>query len=137
VPGFAERLGPTVDRFFQSTRAERPVWRANWSLVDTPELFLSPEHRGRPAPVSAKDAGEHLWLRVERQTLRRLPSSGDVLFTIRTHVAPLAEALRTPTAAVALAARVRDLPEDLARYKSIAPIRAPLLAWLERRAAEG
>jgi hypothetical protein len=52
-------------------------------------------------------------------------------------VAPLAEALRTPAAAVALAARVRDLPEDLARYKSIAPIRAPLLAWLERRAAEG
>jgi hypothetical protein len=25
----------------------------------------------------------------------------------------------------------------MARYKSIAPIQAPLLAWLERRAAEG
>ena len=54
VPGFAERLGPTVDRFFQSTRAERPVWRANWSLVDTPELFLSPAHRSHPRLVSAR-----------------------------------------------------------------------------------
>ena len=137
VPGFARRLGRPVDRFFASIRPERPVWRANWSLVDTPELFLIPEHRGQPAPVTADDAGERLWLRVERQTLRRLPSSGDVLFTIHTYVAPLAEALRAPGAANALAARVRDLPEDLARYKSIAPIRAPLLAWLERRAAEG
>jgi dimethylamine monooxygenase subunit A len=136
VPGFAERLGPTVDRFFESIRAERPVWRANWALVDTPELHLSPEHRGKPASVSAENAGERLWLRVERQTLRRLPRSGDVLFTIHTSVVPLAEALRTP-AAKALAARVRAMPEDLARYKSIAPIRAPLLAWLERRAAEG
>ena len=137
VPGFAERLGPTVDRFFASIRVERPVWRANWALVDTPELFLAPEHRGRPAAVSAADAGDRLWLRVERQTLRRLPRSGDVLFTIHTSVVPLAEALRTPAATNALAARVRAMPEDLARYKGIAPIRMPLLAWLERRAADG
>jgi dimethylamine monooxygenase subunit A len=135
VPGFAERLGLTVNRFFESIRAERPVWRANWALVDTPQLFLAPEHRGKPAAVSAEEAGERLWLRVERQTLRRLPRSGDILFTIHTSVVPLAEALRTPAAAKALAARVRDMPEDLARYKGIAPIRAPLLAWLERRAA--
>jgi dimethylamine monooxygenase subunit A len=137
VPGFAERLGPTVDRFFASIRAERPVWRANWALVDTPELHLAPEHRGKPAPVSAEDAGDRLWLRVERQTLRRLPRSGDVLFTIHTSVVPLADVLGTPAAAKALAARVRAMPEELARYKSIAPIRAPLFAWLERRAAEG
>jgi dimethylamine monooxygenase subunit A len=136
VPGFAERLGPTVDRFFASIRVERPVWRANWALVDTPDLFLSPEHRGRPVPVSAEDAGERLWLRVERQTLRRLPRSGDVLFTIHTSVVPLAEALGTPAATKTLAARVRAMPEDLARYKGIAPIRAPLLAWLKRRTAE-
>ena len=137
VPGFAERLGPTVDRYFASIRTERPVWRANWALVDTPELHLSPEHRGKPAQVSADDAGDRLWLRVERQTLRRLPRSKDVLFTIHTHVEPLAEALGTPAAAATLGARIRDLPEDLARYKGIAPIRAPLLAWLEGRAAEG
>jgi dimethylamine monooxygenase subunit A len=58
-----------------------------------------------------------------------------VLFTIHTHLAPLREALTTPAAAAALADRVRDLQGDLARYKGIAPIRVPLLAWLERRAA--
>jgi hypothetical protein len=28
------------------------------------------------------------------------------------------------------------MPEPMARYKSILPIRAPLLAWLDRRAED-
>ena len=76
VPGFGERLAATVDRFFASIQVARPVWRVNWSLVDTPDLFLPPEHRGHPTPISAERAGAELWLRVERQTLRRLPALG-------------------------------------------------------------
>jgi dimethylamine monooxygenase subunit A len=132
VPGFAERLLAPVDRFFASLRVERPVWRANWSIVDTPELFLPPEHRRRAPLISAERAGEQLWLRVERQTLRRLPRSGHVLFTIRTYVDPLAAALATPGAALALAARIRAMPDALAAYKGIVPIRETLLAYLER-----
>jgi dimethylamine monooxygenase subunit A len=133
VPGFSERLAGPVDRFFHSIQVARPVWRVNWSLVDTPTLFLPPEHRGHPKPVSAERAGEQLWLRVERQTLRRLPRSGDVVFGIHTHVDPLAEAIDSPEAARALAARIREMPEPMARYKSILPIREPLLAWLDGR----
>jgi dimethylamine monooxygenase subunit A len=134
VPGFGERLATPVDRFFANIQVERPVWRVNWSLVDTPTLFLPPEHRGRPREIAAARAGEELWLRVERQTLRRLPDSGDVVFGIHTYVEPLAEALDTAQAAQALAARIREMPEAMARYKSIWPIREPLLAWLDERA---
>jgi hypothetical protein len=134
VPGFGERLAAPVDRFFARIQVERPVWRVNWSLVDTPTLFLPPEHRGHPKPVSAERAGEQLWLRVERQTLRRLPRSGDVVFGIHTHVDPLGDAVDSAEAARALAARIREMPEPMARYKSILPIREPLLAWLDGRA---
>lgn len=134
VPGFGARLAGPVDRFFASIQVARPVWRVNWSLVDQPTLFLPPEHRGHPKPISAERAGEQLWLRVERQTLRRLPRSGDVVFGIHTYVDPLEDATRSPAAARALAARIREMPDAMARYKSILPIRAPLLAWLERRA---
>jgi hypothetical protein len=137
VPGFGEGLAPTVDRFFASLQVERPVWRVNWSLVDTPELFLAPEHRARPPTLSPADAGERLWLRVERQTLRRLERSGGVLFGIRTHLAPLATAVDGAAAAQALAARIAEMPEAMARYKGIAPIRAPLLAWLAARERQG
>jgi dimethylamine monooxygenase subunit A len=135
VPDFAARLARPVDRFFGSLQVERPVWRTNWSLVDTPELFRPPEHRGRPRTVCAARAGEQLWLRVERQTLRRLPCSGDVLFGIRTYVEPLAEVADAPNVAQALADRVREMPSGMAGYKGIAAIREPLLAYLDRRAA--
>jgi hypothetical protein len=134
VPGFDARLARPVDRFFAGLLVERPVWRVNWSLVDTPELFRPPEHRARPKTIDATRAGEQIWLRVERQTLRRLPGCGDVVFGIRTYVEPLAEV--TPEVAQALALRVREMPADMAAYKGIAAIRAPLLAWLERRAAD-
>jgi hypothetical protein len=134
VPGFGERLADPVDRFFASIQVARPVWRVNWSLVDAPTLFRPPEHRGNPRPISAERAGRQLWLRVERQTLRRLPRSGDVVFGIHTCVDPLEDAIDSPQAAQALAARICEMPDAMARYKSILPIRAPLLAWLDGRA---
>jgi hypothetical protein len=134
VPGFEARLARPVDRFFASLQAERPVWRVNWSLVDTTELFRPPERRARPKRIDAADAGQQLWLRVERQTLRRLAGCGDVVFGIRTYLEPLADVTAAPEAARALADRVREMPADMAAYKGIATIREPLLAWLERRA---
>jgi dimethylamine monooxygenase subunit A len=134
VPGFDVRLARPVDRFFASLQAARPVWRVNWSLVDTPELFRPPEHRARSKKVDAARAGEQMWLRVERQTLRRLPACGAVVFGIRTYLEPLAEVAADASLARGLALRVREMPEDMATYKGIAPIRAPLLEWLERRA---
>jgi hypothetical protein len=134
VPGFADGLAVTVDRFFANLQVVRPVWRVNWSLVDTPQLFLPPEHRAARKAIAAERAGEQLWLRVERQTLRRLPRSGDVLFGIRTHLAPLADVIDGPGAAQALAARVREMPPGMAAYKGIAAIRDALLSWLDDRA---
>jgi hypothetical protein len=135
VPGFGERLADPVDRFFAGIQVTRPVWRVNWSVVDAPTLFRPPEHRGNPRPISAGQAGSELWLRVERQTLRRLPRSGDVVFGIHTYVDPLEDAIDSPEAAQALGARIREMPDAMARYKSILPIRAQLLAWLDGRAA--
>ncbi len=134
VPGFAERLAGPVDRFFTTIRTPRPVWRVNWSLVGTAALHLPPEACGRARDVSAERAGGQLWLRVERQTLRRLPDSGAVVFGIRTYVEPLANVTATPAIAQALALRIREMPAATAAYKGIAPIQAPLLAYLDQRA---
>ena len=41
------------------------------------------------AHVSVENAGETLFVRSERQTLRRLPETGAILFTIGIYVAPL------------------------------------------------
>ena len=68
--------------------------------MDDPTLF-QPTGKWRTAhdaTITEQNAGERLFLRVERQTLRRLPDSGAVLFGIRVHVYPLADAVTTPEA---------------------------------------
>jgi hypothetical protein len=133
VPGYAERLGRPVDRFFEKLAPERPVWRINWSLVDEPTLFL-PEGHGRKdadASITAENAGERVWLRVERQTLRRLPGSGAVVFGIRIYRHPLSSLAAAPEAAGHLARWLGELPEDLARYKSLPVFGNAARAYLE------
>lgn len=133
VPGFGEQLADPADRFFATIQPDRPVWRANWSIARDPELYKPGPHGPAP-PLDAENAGARLWLRVERQTLRRLPRSGDVLFTIRTYLRRIDEVAGEPDLARDLAARLRELPDAMARYKALPPIRDALLAWLDRRA---
>ena len=132
VAGYAAKLEAPVDRFFAMLKAGRLVWRLNWGIVDHPAPF-QPVAQPATHAITAENAGERLWLRVERQTLQRLPASGAVVFTIRTHIRRLDAAIRTPTSASELAGAVRDMPEDSRRYKHIAPVAEALLAWLDAR----
>lgn len=135
VPHFAERLGDSADRFFAGLAPERPVWRANWTLAERPDLHL-PGARGPVPGLDSGNVGERLWLRVERQTLRRLPASRAVAFGIRSLVRPLGEAAREPGVAAAIAARIGEMTPEMARYKGIPPLREALLAGLARLAEE-
>ncbi len=138
VPFYAEKLARPVDRFFARMKPERPVWRLNWSLTDDPELF-QPSGHSRPdlaTDITPDNAGARLFLRVERQTLRRLPRSGAICFGIRVYQNPLRDLQAEPATAARLAAAVRELPESVAFYKSVRVFRAPLLAYLDRLAAD-
>lgn len=136
VPGYEEQLAATVDRFFERLKAEKPVWRVNWGLIDDPTLFQPTGHRrkGLNPDITADNAGEKLWIRIERQTLRRLPRTQDVLFTIRVHIRPLQQLLSYPERAATLASAIRGMPEPLRLYKSLPPFLDAVLAWLDRAA---
>ncbi|MBU0726525.1 MAG: DUF3445 domain-containing protein [Alphaproteobacteria bacterium] len=134
VPGYAETLGKPVDRFFGFLKSDKPVWRANWSLPDNDRLF-SPTGHGRSAhdpDITPGTVGQRVFIRVERQTLRRLPDSGDILFTIRTYLDRLDRLEGFPELARALHGAVGDLTPGMARYKSIQPFREALDAYLTR-----
>ncbi|MGI9420671.1 MAG: heme-dependent oxidative N-demethylase family protein [Geminicoccaceae bacterium] len=133
VPGFADQLGNPVERLFEKLDPEKPVQRLNWSLVDTDELFLPPSHRSEPVELDVDEVGERIRLRVERQTLRRLPVSGDVVFGIRTYVTPLSKAIDGPEAATALLARLDDLSAPMQVYKNLVDVKPALISYLEAR----
>ena len=77
-----------------------------------------------------------LWLRMERQTLRRLPRTGDILFTIRIYVQSLRDVAANPERAAHLAAAMRALPSNMRSYKSLNPFMDAALQWLDQMAAE-
>lgn len=134
VPGFAREVGEATLRLLERLRPGRPVWRANWAIRATDALDLA---GAGPAPVQgvvAGNAGEALFVRVERQTLSRLPGSGAILFTIHTRSRPLAVVAADPQRALRLLEAVRTMPPEMARYKGIAPRRDALVGYLERAA---
>ena len=133
VPLYAERLGAAVDRFIGAIRPGRVALRLNWSVVDDPALF-QPHGRARTAghaAITPETAGARLHLRVERQTFRRLPASGAVLFGIRVHSYPLSGVVARPGTALRLAEAVRALPPAMLAYKALGGFRAALLRYLE------
>ena len=131
VPGLEAAIGRPVQLFFERLAVGYPVWRANWSITDDPTLH-QPSHAFRRTAtlVTPADAGHRLWLRVERQTLTRLPASRAVLFTILTFIAPLAAIAAVPGLGQKLAARVAELPEAMLAYKNLAANRDAVIAAL-------
>jgi hypothetical protein len=124
VPGYQEQLGSPVSRLMERLAPDRIMERHNWGIADGPELFA-------PEPRSPGGSSPDYWLRVERQTLRRLPRSGAVVFTIRTLQAPLAVVRHDPDASQLLATAIRALPDSLALYKlGSAATRADLADYL-------
>jgi hypothetical protein len=138
VPDYAAQLDATMDRLFSRLKVERPVCRLNWGLVDNPTLFQPSGHgrRDHNAAITAHNAGDRLWLRMERQTLRRLPRTGDILFTIRIYVQPLCEVAAHPERAAHLATAMRALPPHMRGYKSLYPFMEAALQWLDQMAAQ-
>ena len=132
VPTYVQKLERPVDNVFARLRDDFPGVRFNWSIVDSPELHLSQDKlvTAFDPVITAENAGQTLWLRVERQTIRRLPDSGGVLFTIRTYVYPLAQVAAVPTVASQLAHAVQNLRADMQVYKNLLPFRLALLNYL-------
>jgi hypothetical protein len=112
VPRYDDELADKVDTFLGRLRPPLVMKRRNWTIHESGDLFAprSPEHADPAIPP------EELWLRSERQTLRRLPETDAVVFTIRTQQVQIRVLEQRPDIAGELADRLVAQPEDRARY---------------------
>lgn len=128
VAKYADHVGAAVDTYFQRLTVEKPVWRSNWIIQDHPALF-QPQIPSGPL-VKTPD---ELWIRMERQTLRRLPKTGGILFTIRGYQQPLPEYLsRSKQIAQNIRTMLERLPDDVAQYKSVLKYRPAIMNWINQ-----
>lgn len=73
----------SAEKFLEKISIDQPVQTFNWTRQDTDQILI-------PAPSNAgKDNALKGYVRVERQTLRRMPKTKMVLLAIRTYIHPL------------------------------------------------
>ncbi|KAF3762823.1 hypothetical protein M406DRAFT_46873 [Cryphonectria parasitica EP155] len=101
VPSY-HRIGPSMERYFSRLEVGKNVKRINWSVVDTPILFNCSTNHVHESDIESVIHDEDIdiekvssrssaRLRVELQTLSRLPKTRAVLFSFKTHLYTLKE----------------------------------------------
>ncbi|KAK9468008.1 hypothetical protein V1512DRAFT_222922 [Lipomyces arxii] len=123
VPQFKEKLQMSMERFFVRMRVDRPVVRNNYFLQTDEDL-------GWSAAIGSEDNDNIGWdtaelahdinkmhFRSERQSLRRLPKSGGIVFTIRTYFVPVTKIAQEPFVPGRLADGIRAWADDVSHYK--------------------
>jgi hypothetical protein len=114
----------------------RPVRRLNWTLTINPRLDTSPENYPIWGPdrasLTPENIGGKLHLRVELQTLFRLPRSNAILFGVRCYLASMDDLARVPKWGRRLHRVLRDLHPEIAEYKGTTRYRKIAVEYLSR-----
>jgi dimethylamine monooxygenase subunit A len=146
VPQLTHKLGGRINRVLGSIHAATPCERFNWQITPMATVFFPHDdpHAANAAAMRTvfaelcRDparAGELLWIRVERQTLGRLPDSHAVAFSLHTYSDPLSS-LRSDVESVrAIWALLNSYSDDRWKYSEMDIVREPLMIWLEAAAA--
>jgi dimethylamine monooxygenase subunit A len=124
VPGFGPgtRQAEVMARMFDAMRPETLLIRWNFSLYGDDRLFHPDVSGPEERRFGTGQRADPVFLRVERQTLRKLSETGAIAFTIRISVDPL-ERLEAHADGAKIAASLIDqiealTPEQLA-YKGL------------------
>jgi hypothetical protein len=123
-------------KFLLKLQHGAPVRRFNWTLTVDPLLDTSPENYPKWGPMRAdirpENVGERMHLRVELQTLHRLPRSNSIAFGIRCYLIRFDDLVTIPKWGRRLHRVLRDIPDDLAIYKGFLRNRNSLVQWLSQ-----
>ena len=113
VPGYEKTLSTKVNSFLNRLPASRIFERFNWSIYPSRKLFFHPRYS------ELIDETNELFLRVERQTFRKLNDSSAIMFTIGVHNYPLMEVLKIKGAPESLMSAIKIMPESIEIYKGL------------------
>tara|TARA_B100001029_G_scaffold46815_1_gene37077 strand:+ start:239 stop:1114 length:876 start_codon:yes stop_codon:yes gene_type:complete len=129
VPGYKESIGQRVDEIFDKLPSERILERFNWSIYDNPKLFQPVG--SKPNVKFTETEASKLFMRVERQTIRKLPLSNSVLFAIRVYVDPILSLLEDKRLLENLQLALENLSGPMKKYKSIDQFEMNLITWIK------
>ncbi|KAI1259801.1 hypothetical protein F5Y18DRAFT_408277 [Xylariaceae sp. FL1019] len=145
VPQFKKKLEKGMMNMFRRLKPEEMVARHNyffqvdddlgWSWSIGPEDADANGHAGW-STAEQNRAIDHHHFRSERQTLRRLPKTGGIVFTIRTYFHPIRDIVEEDYVPGRLASAIRSWGDDVSRYKGRQRYGDILLQFLDMKHEE-
>jgi len=150
---YKEKLQLSLDRFFRKLPIDKPVLRNNYFFQVDPDLAWASIHHGNeddfdqsthlPRSESLTSSNKDwnppnpttdmstVYFRSERQSLRRMPKTGCICFTIRTYFHRVTDIVDEPGIPGRLAAAIRSWPEPIAEARAMELYADSLLPWLD------
>ncbi|KAK1995109.1 hypothetical protein LX36DRAFT_751325 [Colletotrichum falcatum] len=121
VPDYKDKMQFSMDRFFTKMPTDKPIQRGSWGLEVGQPLFLPAEDPefARRASQNPDLKPEDVYLRVDWQTLRRLPLSGAVVFNFKALFTPLNEFKTEPYVPSIVLKVLNEGKESILRYKGV------------------
>lgn len=138
VPQYKEKLERGMMSFFKRLKCEDVYARNNYFIQVDDDLAWSWSIGSEDSPsiswntAEKNRAVEHHFFRSERQTLRRLPKTGAVVFTIRTYFHPITDIAQEDYVPGRLASGIRSWGSDVKRYKGYDKYGEVLLEYLDK-----
>lgn len=129
----------TAQKLMEKIQDSKPVWRCSWNFKIWSNLDLSSKYNAayndelkEAAPqLTAENIGERMYLRIERQTISRLPRSGCVLFGIHLYQNKLDDEMMTKQQAQNMRDVLLTTPKEMMDYKTITLFKEALIGYLE------
>lgn len=120
IPDYKEKMAFSMDRYFSKMPTNAPIQRGSWGLeVGTP-LFMPPGHPHEKLREVQKEGltVDDCYLRVDWQTLRRLPLSAGIVFNFKALFTPVPELRDEPYIPALLLKILKEGKKSLMEYKN-------------------
>lgn len=140
IPGYEDKLKPTMNRFFDKLLPFRFVTRSNFSVQTHNKFYVDDSNKGhnlsadyeqKPLDYDSLDFEKDVHYRSERQVLTKLPKSGAVVFTIRTYLIPMAQIKKEPKEVrERFIGAINGLQGDISAYKRSKEWGPPVIKYL-------
>ena len=132
VPYYESKLKKSMERWFSKTTAADPVERASWYCTWDHNLLCSNVYALKKGETVDSSVDERKFnIRVERQTVRRLPKTKAIIFTNHPVYYSIEEMKDEPLIPSLLKKIFYEAPEDIIKYKNFTAMRDHLLPYLD------
>ncbi|OJJ03275.1 hypothetical protein ASPVEDRAFT_133496 [Aspergillus versicolor CBS 583.65] len=138
IPDYKEKMKFSMDRFFTKMPVDKPIQRGSWGLEIGEPLYMPPgdPHEKLRTFQNPNLSLEDCHLRVDWQTLRRIPLSGAIIFNFKALFTQVTEFRDEPCVPALVAKIMKEGKENLLRYKGTWHVEHVVLKKLEEWARE-